>query len=85
MLAVCCVPTRQTLTLTTYLKVRIVHMKNIPDDKHLHSLILPTPVQKLEVHMEFMLAAPHFSSLGCETGQTFHSRTTHKYTQSCNM
>ena len=27
MLAVCCVPTGQTLTLTTYMKVRTVHIK----------------------------------------------------------
>ena len=47
MLAVCCVPTGQTLTLTTYMNVRTVHIKNIPDDKQLHRLPLPTPVQIL--------------------------------------
>jgi len=60
-------------------------MKNIPDDKHLHSLTLRTPVQKVEVQMESMLAAPHFSLLYCETSQTSHSLVTHKYIQSCNM
>ena len=48
-------------------------MKSIPDDKHLHSLTLRTSVQKLGVQMESMLAAPRFSSLGCETSQTSHS------------
>jgi len=60
-------------------------MKNISADKHLHSLSLHTPAQKLEVQMESMLAAPNFSLLYCETSQTSHSLVTHKYIQSCNM
>ena len=76
-------PTGQTLTLTTYLKVRTVHMKNIPDDKHLYSLTLRTPVQMFDVQMESMLAAPHFSSFGCKTSQTAHSPVTNEYFQSC--
>ena len=85
MLVICCLPTRQTLTLTTYLKVRTVHTKNIPDDKHLHSLTLPTPVQKFDIQMESMLAAPQFSSLGCKASQTSHSPVTHEYFQSCKI
>jgi len=34
--------------------------------------------------MESMLAAPHFSSLGCELSRTSRSPITHKYIQSCN-
>jgi hypothetical protein len=59
-------------------------MKNVPDDKYLHSLTLCTAVQNLEVQMETMLTAPHFSSPGCEPSQTSHSPITHKYIQSCN-
>ena len=55
--------------------------KNIPDDKHLHRLPLPTPVQKFDVQMESMLASPHFSSLGCKTSRTSPSPVTHEYLQ----
>jgi hypothetical protein len=60
-------------------------MKNIPDDKHLHSLTLPTAVQKIDIQMESMLPAPHFSTLGSKTGRTSPSPVTHEYFESCKM
>ena len=78
MLVECWRPNWQTLRLTVHLKVRTVHVKNIPDDKNLNILTLPSPVQKLEVQVASKLLAPRFSLLHCETRRTFHSPRTTK-------